>query len=670
MCLPWKDIKGENKDMTKNEYLSEYIIAYIGNKRRLVPLIEQAIEQTGVMNREENPTFFDVFAGSGIVSRLAKSMGFEVASNDWEYYSYIINKAFIELNESFLENSFLKLGGIDNVLDILNSLSGPKEEDAYISTYYCPEDDDDPDVINERMFYTNYNGKKIDAIRAKIDEWFEQNLIGDNEKTLLLALLLYEASTRSNTSGVFKGFHKGFGGTNGDALSRILKPITFKRPPLMNGKQSKVYNSDAVKLTGELKQKFNIAYLDPPYNQHQYGSNYHLLNTIARNDKPPVNKNIYINGKKTNKSAIRKDWVQTKSSFCYKKSAKDDFKKMIKNVKADYILISYSTDGIIEFDDMLNILADKGRLDITTSEYVKYRGGKQALTTQVRNIEFVLIVNTNEKCRKEDINNIKKTLLINKLNMFLKKTVNPIRAKNVGFDPIYSGITDYDMDKYYEKLYRNITISLGVNNNKISNYESVASKFFELPLDVLENVYVDLEYITNLTKEDEVYLAIDEINNFYRVHYFARAMEIFKEIPYNISKFNNKKAYIPALKSIIAVFEMMIQTVDMWRQLDIMNSSYFKRFEKLILKKLNHNVIKENFNVKNPEHLSQENMDMLREVDRYKNTISSQYEHLLNELEKEEVSVNDNANYDDLHVINYEHMPHTGVYNGISPVIN
>ena len=181
-------------------------------------------------------------------SRLAKSLGFNVFTNDWEYYSYVINKAFVELYEDFLQNAYSNLGGIKNALSILNNLKSPGKKDQYISCYYCPKDDDKPNLINERMFYTSYNGKKIDAIRAKIEQWSQKQLINEDEEYLLIALLLYEASTRSNTSGVFKGFHRGFGGTNGDALSRILKPVELKMPKLINGYRAKVYKKDVIKL--------------------------------------------------------------------------------------------------------------------------------------------------------------------------------------------------------------------------------------------------------------------------------------------------------------------------------------------------------------------------------------------------------------------------------------
>lgn len=599
------------------EYINNHLIAYIGNKRRLIPLLEKAIKRCKI--EEKNPKFLDLFAGTGVVSRLAKSLNFEVYANDWEYYSYILNKAFLELDEDFLNNSFKKLGGIDNVLKVLNELKEPLEKDKYISIYYCPLDDENPDLKNERLFYTSYNGKKIDAVRAKIEEWKNNNFIDENEEILLLALLLYEASTRSNTSGVFKAFHKGFGGTNHDALSRILKLISFKKPVLINGPKAKIFKEDSVKLVKMLKEiRFDIAYLDPPYNQHQYGSNYHLLNTIALNDKPPVNKNIYINGKKVNKSAIRRDWIKTKSSFCYKDQAIVDFTKIIENLNAHYILLSYSTDGIIPFDTILEILSRKGKLDIVMSEYVKYRGGKQSLTREIKNIEFVLIVNTEEQSNPDDIIRIKKKLLMKKIKLYLKKSLNPIRAGMLFFNKEIR-----DEFVIFTKFYKDIKVELIVSENKIVNH-NIDLNDDVLPYETVKEICEDLATLTNMTKEDEIYLIINELKELYNKRFYEKAISLFKNIPYLLSKFNNKKAYIPSLKTIVNVMELLIQTIDMWKKVSLIKSCTFRKFELIIFKKLNYveyRDIKASY-IDDP-------VEYEKKVDEYKRKISTLYEYFI-----------------------------------------
>jgi len=145
--------------MNQENYLKTNLIAYIGNKRNLLDLIKKSIEKTKP-DSDNELLFLDLFAGSGSVSRLAKSLGFKVYTNDWEYYSYILNKAFVGLDHDFLKKSFKNLGGINNVIEMLNNLTLLQNKDKYISLYYCPKDDNKPDIKNERMFYTNYNGKK------------------------------------------------------------------------------------------------------------------------------------------------------------------------------------------------------------------------------------------------------------------------------------------------------------------------------------------------------------------------------------------------------------------------------------------------------------------------------------------------------------------------------
>ncbi|HOJ50217.1 MAG TPA: DNA adenine methylase [Spirochaetota bacterium] len=400
------------------DYLKNQIIAYIGNKRRLLNFIESVILKL----EPEYKGFLDLFAGSSSVSRLAKKMGFSVYSNDWEFYSYVINKAYIEIDKNNLDLIFKDYGGIDNVLNLLNSLEKPKE--PYISKYYSPTSDN-PDPKKERMFYTKENGIKIDAIR----EWIEENFKEWKEpKFILVSLLLYEAATHTNTSGVFKAYHAGFGGHGKDALKRILSPIHLERPVLYHNlvdKEYKVFQEDANRLVKNIEwDKIEITYLDPPYNQHQYGSNYHLLNTIALWDKPPIDNEF----KNTGKSGIRKDWLKTKSDYCIKDRAIEAFQNLIENIKSRYIMVSYNTEGIIPLQMIVDILKKKGEINLYSSNYTKYRGGKQSIKRKIKNIEFILTVDTLKKgFVKQQVYNIinqKKIESLKELAIDIKKLEN------------------------------------------------------------------------------------------------------------------------------------------------------------------------------------------------------------------------------------------------------
>lgn len=379
------------------EYLYNQLFPYIGNKRKLLPLIFEAIMKTRVETQRRcvstTPIFVDFFSGSGVVSRLAKKLGFQVIANDWEPYSFFYNHTYIEQNKY---PSFEKLGGLEKVYSYLNNLEGFH---GYISEYYCPWNDKKPDVKKERMFYTHKNGMKIDAIREKIEEWDKDGKINLKEKAVLLASFIYSASYVSNTSGVFKGFHNGWGGKTGTALYRILSEVELIPPILFDNKQkNKVYRMDAQSLAEKLQnEKIDIAYLDPPYNQHPYGSNYHLLNTIALWDKPEINKCILVNGKKTNKSAIRTDWrTERRSAYNHKSEATSSLSKLVETINANYVLLSYSTDGHMDLKDVLEILAISGKLSMVTKSYKRYRVSTPRMSDKPYNVETVLILDKNK----------------------------------------------------------------------------------------------------------------------------------------------------------------------------------------------------------------------------------------------------------------------------------
>lgn len=383
-------------------YLTDQLIPYIGNKRKLLPLIYKAISRTGV----KSGTFLDVFAGSGVISRLAKTVGLKVIANDWEPYCEILNKVYIGMNKPPEFNSF---GGIENTIAALNELPGSA---GYIANHYCPADDEDYDCETERMFYTQENGRRIDAIREQIVLWKNENKIDEYEEAALLAPLIYQASYCSNTSGVFKGFHRGWGGATKTAWYRIRSYLTLAVPVFYDNNQDNlVLRDDAAQIASEIE--CDIAYLDPPYNQHQYGSNYHLLNTIALWDKPKISRNISNNGVR-DKAAIRRDWrTLRRSAYCYKSSALDAFQDLVAKLKARYILVSYSTDGIIDLADLLSCLGERGELSVVVKKYKRYRVSSQRPSPRPHTTEFVAIVDTQKPARQENVECAEKIILDN-----------------------------------------------------------------------------------------------------------------------------------------------------------------------------------------------------------------------------------------------------------------
>ena len=368
-------------------FVFNQLIPYIGNKRKLLDLIAQAMAHTAPSHL---PSFLDVFAGSGVVSRLAKTLGYRVIANDWEPYAKVINGCYIACNGP---PAFAAFGGYEKAISILNDLS-PRVD--WITDHLCPRDDDGYDVEVDRMFYMRKNGMRIDAIRHKILEWHTSGDITDAEQDCLLAPLLYQACYTSNTSGVFKGFHKGWGGKTKTALYRIagdleLAPAVF----FDNQKTNEVMCDDAQKVAERLRgHEVDVAYLDPPYNQHPYGSNYHVLNTIALWDKPELSNTIT----RGTKSAIRLDWrTERRSAYNYAHEAASAYARLLETLNARFILTSYSTDGFIPLDKMLEANIGRGHVRIEMKGYKRYRVSSQRFSHKPMNVEFVIVLDAHRE---------------------------------------------------------------------------------------------------------------------------------------------------------------------------------------------------------------------------------------------------------------------------------
>ncbi|MFI5369729.1 MAG: DNA adenine methylase, partial [Spirochaetia bacterium] len=376
----------------RHPFLTEQLIAYIGNKRALLPFLHAVFSR--LTPEPSGASFLDPFAGSGAVSRLARMMGFTVAANDLEHYSWVINSCHLGISKSDLDALFKGKGGLEGVLAELNNLPPLPEEKAYISRHYAPRSTETADWRTERLFYTRENAQVIDAAREKIEEMYPGTPGKETafrEKMTLLAPLLYGAATHTNTSGVFKACHRGFGGHSRDALKRIMAAIVLRPPVLVD---SAWPSTAACMDAGEFLsgRRADVCYLDPPYAVHQYGSNYFMLNSIALWDKPPVNEARGPDGRLRSKAGIRADWTRTRSEFCYPSTAFDGMRRIVHAADCRWLVVSYSDEGLIGLEELCELLADTGSLSIRSTGYVKYPGGKQSLGRTTRNQELVLVV--------------------------------------------------------------------------------------------------------------------------------------------------------------------------------------------------------------------------------------------------------------------------------------
>lgn len=419
-----------SKGKEQNPFLTKQLIAYIGNKRSLLGFLGTVFSD--LEDQNGRTVFADPFAGSGAVARLAKSLNYDVLTNDWEPYSKIVNSCHIGINHSELKDMFHLRGGVEKVFREINNLSGTVA-DPYISLNYAPESTKEADYMTERLFYTKENALFIDRARTYIEDLYPGwNLDprSAKEKTLLLSSLLYEVSTHANTSGVFKACHKGFGGHGKDALSRIMAPMEMEIPQLIDTEGSFVIeNLDAQEFSSH--HSSHICYLDPPYNSHQYGSNYFMLNTVALWDKPPVSFERKDDGRLQEKAGIRKDWVNTRSPFCYKKDAPGAFSSLLDSIDSNYVVLSYNTEGIIPFGQLYDIMEKQGKTELYCRDYILYRGGRQSLSRQNYNMELLLVLDRKEKAGKHDRKKVQRFLLERKLVTLLRRPFNPLKLKDL-----------------------------------------------------------------------------------------------------------------------------------------------------------------------------------------------------------------------------------------------
>ena len=309
---------------------------YIGSKHRLSSFLKTAIINS-VGQDLSNLVFCDLFAGTGIVGRTFKPLVKQVIANDIEFYSYVLNRNYIGNYKTLNSEEQLKT---------LNNLDGIE---GFIFNNYCENGSEN------RLYFSSENGKKIDAIRQKIEDWKIANKITEGEYYLLLASLIESADKVANTASVYGAYLKQLKKSAQKIL--VLKQAEFKNTE--NAHQ--VYNEDSNELIKKIQG--DILYLDPPYNARQYGSNYHLLNTIAKYD-------TFIPKGKT---GLRNYY---RSSYCKKNEVKKSFEELIKNAKFNYVFLSYNNEGLMTENEVSTIMKAYGKYSLVTSNYQRFKADK------------------------------------------------------------------------------------------------------------------------------------------------------------------------------------------------------------------------------------------------------------------------------------------------------
>jgi adenine-specific DNA-methyltransferase len=365
---------------SKKDYLEDQLITYLGNKRKLIGNIEKCVQDISKKLGKDRLNILEPFCGSGSVSRMLKLYSAKLVVNDLEDYCSTLAKCYLA---SPTREQYEK---IKNAVTRMNRHKFSKVAPSFVRQHYAPTDDKGI-VEGERVYYTQYNAHIIDTFAHHIF-----NHMPATERCFYLAPLLTQCSVHTNTSGTFNSYHKKdgvghFGGKGENALTRIMGEIELPVPVFSYQPETvvEIYNKDANRLVEELVQRgewFDVAYLDPPYNKHPYGTNYFMLNIINR-----WNPEMEI---PDNHRGQPDDWTRSKyNSFS---ECKRVFEDLIKNIPASYVVISYNNEGILSEEQLAEILARYGTFSKQEIVYPTYKGCKNLASRNKDVLEYIWIL--------------------------------------------------------------------------------------------------------------------------------------------------------------------------------------------------------------------------------------------------------------------------------------
>lgn len=364
----------EGAGFENEEFLKTQLITYIGNKRSLLPFIETGIRAAKTRLGKDRIDFLDLFSGSGVVARMARQHSRVLHCNDLELYSHVVNSCY-QSNTEDVDQAALT-NELRRVRREIEETIAP----GFIAELYAPKDDYNIQA-GERVFYTRRNATFLDTFCRVIAT------TPDELRPFVLAPLLSQASMYANTSGVFKGFYKNkdgvgqFGGTGKDALTRIKRNIEVQAPVFSNFScEARLHNRDANELVSEL-EPIDVAYFDPPYNQHPYGSNYFMLNLLCDYRRPQEISSV---------SGIPTHWKR--SPYNKRQHAEAALFDAVENVKAKFVLISYNSEGFVAHERFLSELVSLGEVSVMDTKYNTFRGCRNLSGRDIHVTEFLYLI--------------------------------------------------------------------------------------------------------------------------------------------------------------------------------------------------------------------------------------------------------------------------------------
>ncbi|MEM7151827.1 MAG: DNA adenine methylase [Myxococcota bacterium] len=304
------------------------MIKYLGSKRVLLPALVETVQAL-----PEVRTFYDVFSGTARVGHAMKEAGFEVRANDHNAYAHTLAQCYVAADRDALAEPAERL---------LAELATVPPKPGYVTATFC----------EQARFFHPKNGARIDAIRDRIETLDLPPAL----RAVVLVSLMEAADRVDSTTGVQMAYLKQW-------ARRAHNDLELRLPRLLPG-PGRAHQLDA--LDAVRAHEADVVYLDPPYNQHSYLGNYHVWETLVRWDAPEA----YGVAQK------RIDCKTRRSPFNSKRKFRDAMEALVAAVQARWLLVSFNNEGYISRDEMIELLGQRGPVEVRGISHPRYVGAK------------------------------------------------------------------------------------------------------------------------------------------------------------------------------------------------------------------------------------------------------------------------------------------------------
>lgn len=333
------------------------MIKYLGSKRTLLPVITEAIRSV-----DGARSVVDLFSGTSRVGHALKREGYRVLANDHNSYAAALARCYVQADDTLA-------AAATGLIAEFNALPGTP---GYFTDTFC---------IRSR-FFKPHNGERVDAIREAIAR---KELEPELESVLLVSLM--EAADRvDSTTGVQMAYLKGW-------ASRAAGQLELRLPALLPRAAygvGEAHQLDALDAASRLHA--DVAYIDPPYNQHSYLGNYHVWESLVRWDKPEV----------YGVACKRMDVRSRQSVFNSKTAFLAAFSRLIHTISAPVLVVSFNNEGYLSQDELQTLLNERGVVTTIERDYKRYvgaqigiynpKGEKVGAVSHLTNKEYVYVV--------------------------------------------------------------------------------------------------------------------------------------------------------------------------------------------------------------------------------------------------------------------------------------